>query len=225
MRATRTRFRHHILSLTVAGLVLANGCSKNEGTEACFDTSKPQEVRYASCVQQCEKNKAACTLAEDLRSAGKQSALAGAQPTTPPPAQTAAAAIAPEEPKPSAASGGSVKTISAADMKKLAASAKRSITADDAAQLRQLTHPTGKGGTLGAVRMTQTDDEILLDIPVTWQGGLTTKSYDTVYTWRLNNKGGSDLTIGSDTAVIKIDEVHRAAADNFLKSRRSQITP
>jgi hypothetical protein len=200
-----SRFHFALICLVSAG------CSKQEsGVAACFDTTKPQEERYASCAQQCEKNKAACAMAEDLRPAHKNAGTAAATAAEPTAATPAAATT-------------TAKTT-AVDMKKLADAAKRSVTSGDALRLRELTHPTGKGGTLGSVTVRQSDDDVRVSIPVEWYGGFTKSPYETVYEWRLDSRGGSELSIASDTAVISIDARHRAAADNFLKSKRAQLT-
>lgn len=215
-----------VVFVVAVGLV-GSACGKKAGIVACFDTSKGTDERYVSCVQQCdnESNKAACTLVEDLRRAKQATAAGGsvASSATASAPAVVASTSASSSPSPSAMPG--KNGTDAIKRKRLADAAKKSVTSADAVKLRQLTHPTGDGGRLGALKVTESDDAVLVDIPVDWTGGITGAQYETVYRWQLDGAGGSELTVMTDSAQFEVDARHLALADSYFKTKRAAISP
>jgi hypothetical protein len=195
---------------------------------------------FAACLTAC----AACTqVKNDAQATGADASAVGAgcqkdtdckgervcdhgQCVAPPSAAPSVVVTALQTPQHTSANTATAPTSTpAASLARLAAAAKSSISSVDAAQLRQLTHPTGNGGSLGIVTVSQEGNLVFVTIPVSWTGGVMGSSYTTTYTWRLDDVGGSDLSVASDTAVFHIDASHLALADNYFKSKRASLTP
>lgn len=85
-----------------------------------------------------------------------------------------------------------------------------------AAKLREMTHPTGDGGTVAKKEVRCSDTECTAYFDVAWKGGFTSSKYVTSVRWAVDRKLTSEATIERETSVISADLEHtRRMADHL----------
>jgi len=88
-----------------------------------------------------------------------------------------------------------------------------------ALKIRQLLHPTGKGGELKSVTAEVDGDGVLAMIAVSWQGGFSGGAYTTTIRWRFTKSEHISSTVDSDTAPIKAKEANKNQMDDYFRQK------
>ncbi len=99
-----------------------------------------------------------------------------------------------------------------------------SLSASLALQVRQLTHPSGGGGSLGPHSVTCAEDACVAVFTVLWTGGVFGSAYQTNVRWTVSVDGTSSAQVVSETSVIGADGPHIAAMGRYLAGIASRFS-
>ena len=88
-----------------------------------------------------------------------------------------------------------------------------------ALKIRQLLHPTGKGGELKNITSEADGDGILAMIAISWRGGVSGTAYTTTVRWRFSPSAHVSSNVDSDTAPIKAREANKIQMDDYLRQK------
>jgi hypothetical protein len=103
--------------------------------------------------------------------------------------------------------------------RKAAKALKAKVDDGVALKIRQIIHPTGKGGELKSVT-TQVDGEgILAMIAISWRGGASGTGYTTTVRWRFTASAHVSSNVDSDTAPIKAREANKNQMDDYFRQK------
>lgn len=144
------------------------------------------------------------------------------QPTAPPPAHALVPTppAAPEAPTPTPPPA--VPTVPPTNaLRRLLAGA---LNASLALQVRQLTHPSGGGGSLGPHAVTCSEDSCVAAFAVLWTGGVFGSAYQTNVRWTVSVDGSSSAQIVSENSIVGADGPHIAAMGRYLAGIASRFS-
>jgi hypothetical protein len=88
-----------------------------------------------------------------------------------------------------------------------------------ALKIRQILHPTGKGGELKSVTTEADGDGLLALIAVSWRGGKSGSAYATTIRWRFTKSSHVSSAVDADTALIKAREANKNQMDDYLRQK------
>jgi hypothetical protein len=102
---------------------------------------------------------------------------------------------------------------------KAAKALKAKVDDSVALKLRQILHPTGKGGELKNITSEADGDGILAMIAISWRGGVSGTAYTTTVRWRFSPSAHVSSNVDSDTAPIKAREANKIQMDDYLRQK------
>ena len=89
---------------------------------------------------------------------------------------------------------------------------------DLAHRIRELTHPTGEGGTLRRQSFTCDSRACATTFDVNWKGGFTSSSYTTTVTWTVTLDCQSTSSVDKETSIISADDEHKKEVEKYLQT-------
>jgi hypothetical protein len=107
----------------------------------------------------------------------------------------------------------------AAWQEKAAKAVKAAVDDSVALKIREILHPTGKGGELKNATTEVDGDGILATIAVSWRGGVSGNGYTTIVRWRFTKSAHISSSVDSDTAPIKAKEANKIQMDDYLRMK------
>ncbi len=88
--------------------------------------------------------------------------------------------------------------------------------------IQGVTHPTGKNPQFESVDVRPSGDGISTRFEVSWQGGLSSKSYKTIVVWESTQQKHLRAEVTADTAPIAADAANLKKLDDYF---RTEIYP
>lgn len=128
--------------------------------------------------------------------------------------------VAPKDLPASAASPGDSRTSVQAGLARipaLKAEMEASLGDELALTIREVTHPTGEGGTMGRKSVECTSDSCTASFDVLWKGGFTASAYSSTVWWSVALDLKSTSGIQKETSAVRADASHTAEMQRHLE--------
>jgi hypothetical protein len=90
---------------------------------------------------------------------------------------------------------------------------------DIAAAIQMITHPSGKRPSIGNISATADDDRVVVQIPVSWSGGLIGGQYETLVVWDFYEARHNASVVSRDSSPTHVAKKNAQELDEFFRAK------